>query len=106
MVRGINDLCRKVRVDDAGAKVGGNTGNVVATFPGTKPGEPILLSAHMDTVVPGRGIKPIREADRIRTDGTTILGGDDKSGIAIILEVLRVLKERKILHPPGEAGFQ
>ena len=49
----------------------GSTGNVIAAFPGTKPAEPVLLSAHMDTVVPGRGIKPIREADRIRTDGTS-----------------------------------
>lgn len=96
--------CR-VRVDDAGKKVGGNTGNVIATFPGGKTGGPVLLSAHMDTVVPGRGIKPVRETDRIRTDGTTILGGDDKSGLAIILEVLSVLKERKIPHPTIEVVF-
>ncbi len=105
LVRELKSLDAVVRVDDAGAKVGGNTGNIIAAFPGTKPAEPVLLSAHMDTVVPGRGIKPIREADRIRTDGTTILGGDDKSGIAIILEVLTVLSERKIPHPPVEVVF-
>jgi tripeptide aminopeptidase len=59
----------------------------------------------MDTVMPGRGIKPIREKDRIHTDGTTILGADDKSGLAIILEVLRVLRERKLPHPPIEVAF-
>ncbi|MEK6683572.1 MAG: M20/M25/M40 family metallo-hydrolase [Nitrospirota bacterium] len=105
LVRELKSLEADVRVDDAGTQVGGNTGNVIAAFPGTKAGQPVLLSAHMDTVVPGRGIQPIREADRIRTDGTTILGGDDKSGIAIILEVLTVLKERKIPHPPVEVVF-
>ncbi|MBI3610438.1 MAG: M20/M25/M40 family metallo-hydrolase [Nitrospirae bacterium] len=105
LVRELKNLGAEVRVDDAGTKVGGNTGNVIATFPGTTAAEPILLSAHMDTVVPGRGIKPIRELDRIRTDGTTILGGDDKSGIAIILEVLTVLNERRIPHPPVEVVF-
>ncbi|HEY5595474.1 MAG TPA: M20/M25/M40 family metallo-hydrolase [Nitrospiria bacterium] len=105
LVRELKSLGADVRVDDAGAKVGGDTGNVIGRFPGTKTGEPVLLSAHMDTVVPGRGIKPIREADRIRTDGTTILGGDDKSGIAIILEVLTVLSERKIPHPPLDVVF-
>jgi len=94
-----------VRVDDAAAKVGGDTGNVIGFFPGTLPAEPILLSAHMDTVVPGRGIRPVRETDRVRSDGTTILGGDDKSGIAIVLEVLRVLKERKIPHRSIEVVF-
>jgi tripeptide aminopeptidase len=94
-----------VRVDDAAAKVGGDTGNVIGYFPGTLPAEPILLSAHMDTVVPGRGIQPVRERDRVRSDGTTILGGDDKSGIAIVLEVLTVLKEHKIPHRPIEVVF-
>ncbi len=105
LVRELKSLDAVVRVDDAGPKAGGNTGNVIALFPGTKPAEPVLLSAHMDTVVPGRGIKPIRETDRIRTDGTTILGGDDKSGLAIILEVLTVLKEHRIPHPPIEVVF-
>ena len=105
LVRELKSLKSEVNTDDAGAKVGGDSGNIIARFPGSKPGEPILLSAHMDTVVPGRGIKPIREPDRIRTDGATILGADDKSGIAIILEVLTVLNERRISHPPVEVVF-
>jgi len=101
----LKSLGAEVRVDDAGTRVGGNTGNVIAVFPGTHPAESVLLSAHMDTVVPGRGIRPVREADRIRSDGTTILGGDDKSGLAIILEVLAVLKDRSLPHPPVEVVF-
>ena len=50
----------------------------------------------MDTVVPGEGIRPIRDGDILRTDGRTVLGGDDKSGVAIICEALRVVKENRL----------
>ena len=50
----------------------------------------------MDTVVPGEGIVPVLDGDILRTDGRTVLGGDDKSGIAIICEALRVVKENQI----------
>ena len=96
----LKNLGGEVLMDQAGEQVGSNAGNILARFPGTGQGRPLLLSAHMDTVMPGRGIKPIREKDRIRTDGSTILGADDKSGMAIILEALTVLQERKLPHPP------
>src|SRR5215510_5807552 len=90
-------LGARVWIDDAGEKVGGDTGNVIAHFPGTTSGSsPLLLSAHMDTVVPGEGVVPVFDGDIIRTDGRTVLGGDDKSGVAIICEVLRVVKETQI----------
>jgi len=96
----------RVEVDDAGRKVGGETGNVIARFPGTVPSAPpLLLSAHMDTVVPGENVKPIVEGDVVRTDGTTVLGGDDKSGIVAILEAVRVLRERQIPHGDLELVF-
>ena len=92
--RELEDLGARVFIDDAGEKVGGNVGNLIAHFPGTAPGAaPLLLSAHMDTVVPGEGIRPVRDGDILRTDGRTVLGGDDKSGVAIICEVLRVIRE-------------
>lgn len=95
----------KVRIDDAGEQVGGDTGNVIATIPGTAPGPWLLLSAHMDTVVPGEGIVPVRRTDRITSDGRTILGGDDKSGVAIIMEVLRTATEQRIPHSGVEVVF-
>lgn len=106
----IKQICEEmgaeVFVDDAGEKVGGNTGNVIARFPGTLPdAEPIMMSAHMDTVVPGKGVKPIVEGDIIRTDGTTVLGGDDKSGCAVIIETVRCLQEQSIPHAPIDAVF-
>src|SRR5919107_3713075 len=95
-----------VEIDDAGEKVGGNSGNVIARFPGTIPdAETIMMSAHMDTVVPGEGVKPIVEGDIIRTDGTTVLGGDDKSGCAVIIETIRCLQEQNLPHTPIEAVF-
>ena len=90
--REMEDLGAMVFIDDAGDKVGGNVGNVIAHFSGTVTNAtPLLLSAHMDTVVPGEGIKPIRDGDILRTDGRTVLGGDDKSGVAIICEALRAV---------------
>jgi tripeptide aminopeptidase len=94
--REMEDLGAQVSIDDAGEKVGGNVGNLIAHFTGTAPeAMPILLSAHMDTVVPGEGIVPILDGDILRTDGRTVLGGDDKSGVAIICEVLRVIEENR-----------
>jgi tripeptide aminopeptidase len=94
--REMEDLGAQVSIDDAGERVGGNVGNLIARFTGTAPeAMPILLSAHMDTVVPGEGIVPILDGDILRTDGRTVLGGDDKSGVAIICEVLRVVKENR-----------
>ena len=100
------ELGAEVEIDGAGEKVGGNTGNVIARFPGTIPGAPaIMMSAHMDTVVPGKGVKPQVEGDIIRSDGTTVLGGDDKSGIAVIIEAIRCLQEQNIPHAPIDAVF-
>ena len=106
----IKQLCEEmgaeVFIDDAGEQVGGNTGNVIARFPGTIPtADAIMMSAHMDTVVPGRGVKPIVEGDIIRTDGSTVLGGDDKSGCSVIIETIRCLQEQSIPHAPIDAVF-
>src|SRR5204863_7949226 len=93
------EMGARVEIDDAGEKVGGNSGNVIARFPGSiADAQPIMMSAHMDTVVPGEGVKPIVEGDMIRTDETTVLGGDEKSGCAVIMEVIRCIQEQNIPH--------
>ncbi len=70
-------------------------GNIIAVYPGTRPGT-ILVSTHMDTAGTDRGIVPIIGDDGvIRTDGSTILGADDKSGIAGCLELLRLLQANR-----------
>ncbi len=99
-------LGAEVDFDQADRMVDGTVGNLIARIPGTRPGvTPFLLCSHMDTVGPGEGITPRVEQDIITSDGTTILGADDKSGIAIICEVLRVLREKAIPHGDIEVVF-
>ncbi len=80
-------------------------GNLIVRIDGTKQGPTLLLSAHMDTVKPGRGVVPVVNGDVITSDGTTILGGDDKSGIAEILEGIHIIKETALPHPPLILAF-
>lgn len=95
-----------VEIDGAGEAVGGNTGNVICRIPANNSSAPpIFLAAHMDTVIPGEGVKPIIEGTIIRSDGTTVLGGDDKSGCAIIVEVCRIMQEQNLPHGEIEAVF-
>lgn len=95
--REMEEIGAEVWIDDAGEKIGGNVGNLIAHFHGNVPdSKAILLSAHMDTVVPGEGVVPVLEGTILRSDGRTVLGGDDKSGIAIICEVLRVVTENRL----------
>lgn len=91
--------------DDAGDKVGGNAGNLIFNVKGDKNVPAVLLMAHMDTVTPGLGKKPVIEGDIIKSDGTTILGGDDLAGVECILEALRVLKEQRISHGDIQVAF-
>ncbi|HWR62311.1 MAG TPA: M20/M25/M40 family metallo-hydrolase [Clostridia bacterium] len=95
----------EVYIDKAGELTGGDTGNVLGRLKGTLDKRPLLFCAHMDTVVPGENIKPVIRDDIIYSDGTTILGGDDKAGIAAILEAVRFLKENGIPHGDIEVAF-
>ncbi|MBY6105863.1 M20/M25/M40 family metallo-hydrolase [Ferrimonas balearica] len=81
-----------------------NGHNLYARLPGTLPGQ-ILLSCHMDTVTPGNGIEPVIEDGIIRSKGDTILGGDDKSGIAAIMEAVRCIQEQGLAHQSIELAF-
>ncbi len=77
--------------------------NIYAFFPGNVIGEPVLFSAHLDTVSPGNGKAAILHEDgKITSKGDTVLGADDISGIAAILEALRVIKENDLPHPDIE----
>ncbi|WP_078379908.1 M20/M25/M40 family metallo-hydrolase [Sutcliffiella halmapala] len=85
--------------DDTMNVTGHGAGNLICTLEGTKTGvDTIYFTSHMDTVVPGKGIKPSIKDDYIVTDGTTILGADDKAGLAAMLEAVKVLKENNIEH--------
>jgi tripeptide aminopeptidase len=59
----------------------------------------------MDTVEPGTGIKPVFADGVFRSNGTTVLGGDDKAAIAILLEAVNCLQENRIDFGPMEMVF-
>ncbi len=80
-------------------------GNVIASPPDAGGDDPILLSAHMDTVEPGRGIKPSVNGERVVSDGSTILGGDCKAGVAAIMEALESVKEDGVSVRPFQVAF-
>ncbi len=85
--------------DNAAAITGHGAGNLICTLPGSKEhADPIYFTSHMDTVFPGKGIKPSIKDGYVVTDGTTILGADDKAGVAAMLEAIRVLKEEQVEH--------
>ncbi|MDD2494375.1 MAG: M20/M25/M40 family metallo-hydrolase [Tissierellia bacterium] len=101
----LNYIGLSAEFDDAGKKIGSNGNNIYCFIPGNNDSEPLLFSAHMDTVTPGIGIEPYIDGNYIKSKGNTILGGDDKSGIVAILEALRIIKENNLKHRPIEIMF-
>lgn len=88
-----------VLMDDAGPKVGSECGNLIATLPANgRDCEPLLLSVHMDTVEPVEGVRPVLRDGVFTSAGDTILGADDKAGLAEIIEALEVVGEQGIPH--------
>ncbi|HBW39029.1 M20/M25/M40 family metallo-hydrolase [Desulfosporosinus sp. BICA1-9] len=95
----LESLGLSVREDNTGQLISGNCGNVIAYLKGNLPKAPtILLSAHMDTVDPCLNIEPVLHNGVITSAKSTILGADDKSGIAPILEAIRVIREKRLEH--------
>ncbi|WP_188646805.1 M20/M25/M40 family metallo-hydrolase [Marinithermofilum abyssi] len=85
--------------DDSAAKTGHGAGNLVATLKGNVDQAPkIYFTSHMDTVAPGKGVNPKVDGEYVVTDGMTVLGADDKAGLAALLEGIRVLKEKELPH--------
>lgn len=92
--RQFDALGYEYKTDNASQAVGGNADNLVVYIPGNRAEAPALMfSAHMDTVAPGEGIEPVVEGGRISSASDTVLGADDKSGVAAIVEMARVIKE-------------
>jgi tripeptide aminopeptidase len=76
------------------------TGNLIVELPGTRPGPRLLFSTHLDTVPLCAGAKPRREGDRIVSDGTTALGGDNRTGCAVLVILAEMLLKHNLPHPP------
>lgn len=91
--------------DKSAENTGSEVGNLIVKIPGTLPKDPVFFCAHLDTVGPCENPKIFFENGIFKTDGKTILGADDKSGIAILIEIAKVLKEVYVPHPPLEFIF-
>jgi tripeptide aminopeptidase len=100
-----SDLGVEVFEDDTMGETGHGAGNLICTLKGNKEDvDTIYFTSHMDTVVPAKGVKPtLKDDGYIYSDGTTILGADDKAGLATMLESVRVLQENNIPH--GDIQF-
>lgn len=90
--------------DDTGSKIDGNSGNLYLHMHGIGDSSVAFL-AHMDTVKPTFGLEPIVTDNNVRSNGKTVLGADDRLGIALLCELVKYLKESKIKHCPIEIIF-
>ena len=91
-----------IRFDDVNKRIPlpTQTGNLIVDLPGTRPGPRLLFATHLDTVPLCAGAKPKREGDRIVSDGTTALGGDNRTGCAVLVTLAETLLKHKLPHPP------
>jgi len=105
----VSDALRKIgvpasaiRFDDANTRIPlpTETGNLIVDLPGTRPGPRLLFSTHLDTVPLCAGVKPRREGNRIVSDGTTALGGDARTGVALLVVLAETLIKNNLPHPP------
>lgn len=88
--------------DDSSVHTGSECGNLIIRFDGGLDLTPIFFSCHMDTVQPADGVRVKRIGDLFTSAGDTILGSDDKSGIAACIEAVRLLQEAQQPHRPVE----
>jgi len=94
------------RRDKGGHAFGGKCGNLVARLPATDNSLPALMFvSHMDTVVSNSGLQIVFDGKTLKSDGKTILGADDKAGVAVICELARELSDSRIPHGPIELLF-
>lgn len=91
-----------VSFDTAGAAIGSDSGNMIARFPGTREGDPFIVCLHMDTVSPAENVRPVLRDGIFTSAGDTILGADDKAGIAELIEAIEVMHEGNIPYGPLE----
>lgn len=92
-------LGARVSEDGANKMTGGNSGNLIAVFPANAEGLPsVAFTGHMDCVECCKNIEPVLKDGVFRSAGDTILGSDDKAGVAAILEAVQTMKETMVPH--------
>ena len=106
LVKKLQELGMEPKVDRAGEQCGGTTGNVWGFLKGDVPGAlRLFFEAHMDSVAPTTGTNVIEKDGVLYSDGTTTLGGDDKSGVAAVLEAMQCIIENDLPHGDIQVCF-
>ena len=104
----LKSLGLEVYMDNAINKLTGrntNVGNIYAYLKGNIKGDPILFSAHLDTVEPSKNKKAVIENGIVKSSGKSVLGADDVTGICEIIETLETIKEKNLAHKDIEVVF-
>jgi tripeptide aminopeptidase len=102
----LTDMGAEVFEDDSASRTGSDCGNLFARFSdGGLDREPVFFNCHMDTVIPSTGVKVKRTGEVFTSAGDTVLGSDDKAGIAALLEVMHTLQEKNVRYGPVELVF-
>jgi len=83
----------------------GDSYNLLVRMKGSSHGTPVLFSCHMDTVTPCENVNPVVTDKKITSDGSTILGSDDKGAVAGFLEAIDVMMETNMRYGPVEFLF-
>lgn len=95
-----------IHIDNSASSTGSDSGNLLIRFRGNaRNTDGLFFSCHMDTVEPGQGVQVVLEGDIFTSKGATILGGDDKSGIAALIELMRIVTETGVDIPTIELIF-
>ncbi|MFO0845421.1 MAG: M20/M25/M40 family metallo-hydrolase [Gemmataceae bacterium] len=91
-----------IRLDTANDRIPlpTQTGNLIVRMPGTAPGAPLLFSTHLDTVPLAAGAVPVLRGERIVPQGSTALGGDNRTGVGVLVTLAATLLQKKLPHPP------
>jgi tripeptide aminopeptidase len=96
----------EIYLDSSATATNSNCGNLLVRFAGNSPDiDGLFFSCHMDTVEPGENVKVAFENNIFTSQGDTILGSDDKSGIAALIELITLLNENTISHGTIEMVF-
>lgn len=101
-LRAVGVPASAIRFDTANQRipVPTQTGNLFVSLPGTRPGTRLVFATHLDTVPLCAGAKPKRSGDRIEPIGETALGGDNRTGCAVLVTLAATLLKHQLPHPP------